>query len=172
MQDSRAFYEALVRDHAADLYRMAYRLTGRPEAAEDLTQETFVEAWRSIGSLREPDKARAWLFQILRHRYAHGARDASRRPRAGVSLDQVDSSMASAPDTAEEEASKRDELQLALNGLDGTFKEPFLMVFLEGLTCREAAEHLGVPLGTVLSRIHRARMALREALRRQDSRAG
>ena len=57
-----------------------------------------------------------------------------------------------------------DSIQKALDRLDGRFKEPFLMVFVEGLTCAEAAEQLGVPLGTVLSRIHRARATMKEFL--------
>jgi RNA polymerase sigma-70 factor (ECF subfamily) len=62
----------------------------------------------------------------------------------------------------------RDRLQKALDKLDDRFKEPFLMVFLEGLSCAEAAEVLGVPLGTVLSRLHRARNQLRRCLDSQE----
>ncbi len=61
----RARYEGWVRDFAADLYRCAVRLTGQHDAAEELVQETFYEAWRSIHSLRDPEKARAWFFKIL-----------------------------------------------------------------------------------------------------------
>src|SRR5579884_205408 len=68
-------YEQWVRAFSAELYRFAYRLTGKRETAEDLVQETFVEAWRSLENLKKPDYPRAWFFQILRYRYAHLIRD-------------------------------------------------------------------------------------------------
>src|SRR5438874_1463106 len=77
--DPRQLYEQWVRAYATQLYRFAYRLMGNHQVAEDLVQETFVEAWRSIENQREPEKARAWLFQILRFRYAHHLRDAKAR---------------------------------------------------------------------------------------------
>jgi RNA polymerase sigma-70 factor, ECF subfamily len=149
-------YEALVRAHAPDLFRFAYRLTGTRAAAEDLLQETFSEAWRCLAQLRKPAAARAWLLQILRHRHAHSQRGAARRPTLGGDIDRLES--------GEQDGSMRDALQRALDELDDRFKVPFLLVFLEGLTCQETADELGVPLGTVLSRIHRARIALRASL--------
>src|SRR5688500_8764066 len=70
----RTMYESWVRGYAAGLYRFALRLCGREDVAEELVQETFYEAWRSIGSLREPTSARRWLLKILRHRWAHWVR--------------------------------------------------------------------------------------------------
>lgn len=147
-------YEALVRTHAADLYRCAYRLTGARAPAEDLVQETFSEAWRALPTLRCAEAARAWLFAILRHRHAHLVRGASRRPTVASGVDELATTM-------REDSGG---LQHALDGLDERFKVPLLMVFLEGLTCQETADALGLPLGTVLSRIHRGRAALRDAL--------
>jgi RNA polymerase sigma-70 factor, ECF subfamily len=149
-------YETLVRAHAADLFRFAYRLSGTHAAAEDLLQETFSEAWRCIEQLRTPSAGRAWLLQILRHRHAHQQRGAARRPTLGGDVDVLES--------REQDCSMRDDLQGALDELDDRFKVPFLLVFLEGLTCQETADALGLPLGTVLSRIHRARVALRASL--------
>jgi len=168
LRSYRAFYESLVRSLAPGLYRFAFRMTGRVEVAEDLLQETFCEAWRSLASLRDPARARAWFFRVLRHRHAHWARAHGRRMRAlppahahGVAVEHL-------PDPAQERGRRRAEdremLQNALDGLEDRFKIPFLMVFLEGLTCREAAGQLDLPLGTVLSRIHRARGFLRRRL--------
>jgi RNA polymerase sigma-70 factor (ECF subfamily) len=160
---SRLHYERLVHAHAAELYRFAYRLSGRTERAQDLVQETFLEAWRSISQQKNPETARAWLFSILRHRWAHLCRDAARRIQALPSSDTfadhpaADAGVADA--LAEEEA-----LRNALDTLDPRFKEALLMVFMQGLSCKQAASTLGVPLGTVLSRISRAREALRAAL--------
>lgn len=160
--DPRLLYEQWVRAYATQLYRFAYRLTGNHQVAEDLVQETFVEAWRSIANQREPDKARAWLFQILRFRYAHQIRDA----KARIQTSPLDSQMAAAQRArpAMEILAERESLQDALNLLAPEVRETFLMVFLQGYKCREAAADLHVPLGTILSRLSRARAALREAL--------
>ena len=153
-------YEAWVRDHAGDLYRFASRLCRDAATAEELVQETFYHAWKDIRKLRRADKARPWLFRILRHRYAHLARDTQRRPG---STDTIDTSAADEPGPAHQ-AAERDALQSALDSLEDRFKWPLLLVFLAGMTCQQAAEHLDLPLGTVLSRIHRGRTHLREAL--------
>ena len=156
-------YERWVRDHAAELYRFAYRFCGDRDVAEDLVQETFYEAWKSLGSLRHEDRARAWLYQILRHRYARLRRTESRTP-LHVPLDSVEPAPSHAPSVTDSSI-KHDALQTALNGLSDRVKVPLLMVFMEGQTCQEAADLLDLPLGTVLSRIHRAKRRLRELLR-------
>ncbi|MDA0836271.1 MAG: RNA polymerase sigma factor [Planctomycetota bacterium] len=167
--ERRSLYSELVSKHATDLYRFAYRLCGRNDAAEDLVQEAFTEAWRSFDSLREISKARAWLFQILRHRYSHWMRDNSRRLQlesGGIEEVEYDSSVSS-PDHSEQ-LSRQETLNRALGALEDRYKEPFLMVFLEGLSCKEAAASLDIPLGTVLSRIHRARHFLRKFLKKSE----
>lgn len=164
----RQFYAELVGRHSAELYRCAYRLAGGPQAAEDLLQETFCEAWRSIDSLKSRDNARAWLFQILRYRYAHSVRDGKRRASAETGGDLNHTDAAARPDNVAETLAQREMLQQALDALDERYKTPFVMVFLEGLTCAEAAAELDLPLGTVLSRIHRARQTLRRHLSRLD----
>lgn len=162
--EQRRVYEAWVADYADDLYRLAYRLTGRRSVAEELVQETFYHAWRSMHTLRETSKARAWLFQIVRHRYSHWVRDQSRRLSPGT-LHDAHEDLAAAVDyrplevMADEEA-----IRLALETLDDRFKLPLLMVYVEGLTCQQAAEQLELPLGTVLSRLHRARRMMRQQL--------
>lgn len=164
----RRLYETFVRSHARDLYRFAFRLCGRAELAEDLLQETFCEAWRSMGSLRDVHRSRAWLFQILRHRFAHSMRDGRRHPRTVMNIEDLESAASRPePDLLSRMASQ-ELLQMALDALDDRFKEPLLMVFMQGFTCREAAELLDVPLGTVLSRIHRARKFLRRFLIEHD----
>jgi len=158
--DPRVLYEQWVRAYAAQLYRFAYRLLGNHQVAEDLVQETFVEAWKSIANQRQPEKARAWLFQILRFRYAHHVRDAKARIQPGP----LDAQQAQPTRSPLEVLAERETLQAALNQLAPEVRETFLMVFLQGYKCREAAADLHVPLGTVLSRLSRARAALREAL--------
>jgi len=161
-------YEELVRSHSRAVYRFAYRLCGNPDIADDLVQETFCEAWRSIRSLREPDRAKSWLFQILRYRNAHAIRDRGRRVQTRNDVEQLNqASDETGPDVLTK-LSDRELLERALEALDNRYKEPFLLVFQEDFTCREAAELLNIPLGTVLSRIHRARQFMRRFLRQLD----
>ena len=157
-------YEQWVRQFAPELYRFAYRLTGRKEAAEDLVQETFTEAWHSIASQRHPERARAWLFQIMRYRYSHLVRDAQRRIHTGSSSELLEDYPAAATLPPIDVLANEETLQAALGTLDNKLKETFLTVFMEGHTCRETAEILHIPIGTVLSRLDRARKALRAAI--------
>ena len=87
--EPRLQFEQWVQAHGAELYRFAYRLSGSHQITEDLVQETYVEAWKSVNNLHGPAKARAWLFQILRFRYAHFIRDGKRRMQASA-LEGVD----------------------------------------------------------------------------------
>ncbi|MBI4864872.1 MAG: RNA polymerase sigma factor [Candidatus Riflebacteria bacterium] len=159
---ARALYDELVGNCAADLFAMAYRLSGQREVAEDLVQEAFTEAWKSLPALRDRTRARAWLMQILRFRWLHWLRARSTRPVEKAGLDLVEDRAAPRADPAAPPMS--DAVQEALDSLDERFRSPFLMVFLQGMSCQEVARELDIPLGTVLSRLHRARAALRRLL--------
>lgn len=168
INDSRRTYQRWVEDHAQELYRFAYRTCGRADLAEDLVQETFYHAWRGQSTLKDQAKARAWLFQILRYRYAHWARTTARRPRTGP----IDERLTETPEDQTrsplDRLAESEALQRALDELDERFRTVFLLVFSQGLSCQEAADELGIPLGTVLSRIHRARKILRGTLAEYD----
>ena len=167
--DARQTYEQWVADWSTDLYRLAYRLCGQAEVAEDLLQETFYHAWRSMHTLKEPERARAWLFQILRYRWSHYVRSEVRRPNGGPTLEAVAEPSDANVEGPLEKMARQDSLQQALDALEERYRVPLLMVFIEGLTCREAAAELEIPLGTVLSRIHRARKFLRTQLGDDES---
>jgi len=161
---NRRRYEQWVRSFARPLYVYAYRLTGRSQIAEDLVQETFVEAWRSIANQNDEARARGWLFQILRYRYAHFVRDSC---RGGEPMRLTESLNQDLPDVLRpplDILAERDALQAALNELSPAIRETFLMVFAEECTCRETAQNMQIPLGTVLSRLDSARRTLRKAL--------
>lgn len=166
-----ALFDGWVDEHAPGLYRFAYRLCGDAAAAEDLIQETFYEAWNHRGPLRSIREPRAWLFLILRRRYAKMRRFEQRRPCI-VSVEATRTKAAD-PERATDRIETADALQSALDGMSDLFKIPLLMVFVHGMTCSQAAELLDLPLGTVLSRIHRAKRQLRDAIQRQEAgRAG
>jgi RNA polymerase sigma-70 factor (ECF subfamily) len=174
----KAIYEGWVRDHARELYSCALRLAGNAALAEDLTQETFYEAWRSMSQLQEPHRARAWLFQILRHRYLHHVRDSGRRPQFSDTYTGEGSPVPSLDDhpdrvpAADAQVAEAEDLQAALNQLAPDCRVVLVMVLLEGRTCQETADDLKIPLGTVLSRLHRARSRLKAWFEREARRAG
>lgn len=161
----KALFESWVDAHGTRLFALAYRLCGERELAEELVQETFFQAWKSMDRLREPERAPAWLTTILRHCYSRAMRQRAQQRAARASLNVGDQGTGPppAPDPATRLA-ERDALQQALDRLDDRYKAVFLLVHVGGLTCEAAATELDLPLGTVLSRMHRARRQLREAL--------
>jgi len=164
-EQQRELYKQLVQEHATALYRFCVRRCGDVQTSEDLVQETFVEAWRGIDSLREPGKAKAWLFQILRHRYARWCARQQREPAARAMPEASHANPSNVIPLMSYDPrggfEQRELLQKGLDALDERYKEPFLLVCLVGCTCSEVAALLDIPLGTVLSRLHRARRALR-----------
>lgn len=157
----RDLYQELVEKHSDTLYRFAFRMCGSSQGAEDILQDTFYEAWCSIHSLKDVTKAKAWLFQILRYRYAHWVRDKIRRSKVNLSLDKIESSLIFPDPDILNSIAEKEIIEKSLEALSVRYKEPFLLVFLHGFSCKEVAEQLNIPLGTVLSRIHRARLFLR-----------
>src|SRR3954447_3337571 len=152
---------ALIDAHYEALYRYAYRLTGSSADAEDLTQETFEKAFARLAQLREPDRAKAWLFRILRNLYLHKVRD-EKRHRV-VPLDAVGDLVGrdGAPEMPEIDPAK---LQQALNELDESFRTPIILFYFEEFSYRDIAEQMELPIGTVMSRLARAKAYLRNRL--------
>ncbi len=164
----RTFYERAVEQHAQELFHYAVRLCGRDGGAEDLVQETFLHAWRSIHTLRDENALRGWLFQILRRRHFRTLN--KRRMVRTVPLEEA-AELADKMYTSSDIA-KREVLQVGLDRLDIRFKQPFLMVYSEGLSCEAAARELNVPLGTLLSRLFRAKQSLRASIAADHLHAG
>lgn len=162
--DRRACYAWQVLPEIDVLLRVALSMTAQPGDAEDLVQDTLLRAWRSIGSFdgRYP---RAWLLTIMRN--AEINRHRRRRPRL---LDDPDTELeryardrpagASAEDTVVNRVFD-DAVESALADLPDGFREVVVLVDVDGLTYAEAAHILGLPQGTVMSRLHRARTRIR-----------
>lgn len=147
----------VVAEHHASVYRYAYRLTGSEADAEDLTQQVFLTVHQKLSQLREAGSTRRWLFAILRNRFFKSCR--KRRPIPVGDLDvQVESPAAEIPEDA---TVSSDQLQAALNQLPEKFRVVLTMFYYEELSYREIAEQLQVPIGTVMSRLARAKRYLR-----------
>src|SRR4051812_37630647 len=150
---SRRGITALVEQHYESLYRYGYRLSGSAADAEDLTQEAFCKAQAQLGTLRDPDRAKPWLFSILRNAYLHRAR--SDRAHRQVSLDAVGDLPGELPPDVPEVDPER--LQRALNELPEVFRTPVILFYFEDMIYRDIAEQMDLPIGTVMSRLARAR---------------
>ena len=158
--------------HINALNTFAYHLSYNEEDARDLVQETYLKAYKAIDSYDEGTNAKAWLFKILKNNYINQYRRKSKRPRnvdfeAFVGLhDSEDSPLKSKVDLREEiyEELMGDEVTIAINGLPLDFRTVILLCDIEGFTYEEIAKILDVPIGTVRSRLHRARNLLKEKL--------
>ena len=145
-------FEDLVRRHAADLYRYAFWLARDRQQAEDVVQEALLRAWGSFARLREPAAAKSWMFSIVRNEYF---RMRGRTPPLAevVSLDEL-----AAPEDARMTAL---EMRDALMSLPAAYAEPLALQVLGGFSCAEIAAMLGTTEGATMTRLTRARQALR-----------
>jgi RNA polymerase sigma-70 factor (ECF subfamily) len=163
-------FAALTVVHAAALYRTAYHLTGSVVEAEDLTQETYLRAYRGFTGFRGGD-VRAWLFTILRHAFLDECRRRRRMPVTESADDDAFTFSSSDPGgwtpSAESEALRclpSEALDRAFAALPPDWRLVVLLADVEDLSYREIADVMGIPLGTVMSRLHRARKRLQEQL--------
>jgi len=169
-------FEELTLPHLSALFRFAVRLTADATHAEDLVQETYLKALQSFSSLRDPERTKAWLFQILSRVAIDRHRSEAREVQA-ESAEDLD--RFSLYDLIWEEdplpysdrlhddflAQFRDEdVRTALLKLPEAFRMPLVLVYSEGMTYKEIAEVLQCPVGTVMSRLHRARKTLEREL--------
>jgi RNA polymerase sigma-70 factor, ECF subfamily len=153
-------FDALYSEYGDRIYRFCYRLCGHIADAEDLTQEVFLAAYQGLSRFAGRSSVATWLYRIALYRWGriHGAR----RPET-VPLDEETVGAATAPDPASAEL-ERLSLENALLTLPDGLRQAFLLVKAEGLKYREAAQVLGVPQGTVQSRVHEAVVRLRALL--------
>jgi RNA polymerase sigma-70 factor (ECF subfamily) len=150
----------LIDSHYQSLYRYAYRLAGSAADAEDLTQETFGKALTRLAQLRQSDRAKPWLFRILRNEYLHRVRDDKRHKQVPLdALGELPEPTADGPPEVDPAT-----VQAALNELDETFRTPLILFYFEDFSYRDIAEQMELPIGTVMSRLARAKGYLRAKL--------
>ena len=157
-------WDAIVRDHGDRVYRLAYRLSGNQHDAEDITQETFIRVFRSLDSF-QPGSFEGWLHRITTNVFLDLARR-RQRIRMEALPEETDriAGREPSPEAAFDAANLDPDLQAALDDLLPEFRAALVLCDVEGLSYEEIGQTLGVKLGTVRSRIHRARQALRNGL--------
>jgi RNA polymerase sigma-70 factor (ECF subfamily) len=167
----RAQFEEEALAHADQLYRIALRLSGSQQAAEELVQETYLRAFRSWRSYRPGSNLAAWLATILRNVFLDEARRQQRRPTQESFEDTTEyylynqlAGTGSEPQEAVLNRLAGGAIVDALADVPPAFREVVVLVDVGDFSYQEAADILGVPIGTVMSRLHRGRRALKQAL--------
>ncbi len=172
----QADFENLAMEHLPSLYSGAFRMTHNKSDAEDLVQEAMLKAYRGFGNFEAGTNLKAWLFRILTNTYINMYRAKQRRPDQETlgegeelflyrKLGGLEAATLgrSAEDFALDQLTDG-EVKAAVDALPETFRLPVLLADVEGFHYKEIAEILDVPIGTVMSRLHRGRKALQKAL--------
>jgi RNA polymerase sigma-70 factor (ECF subfamily) len=158
----------------SSLYPAALRMTRNPADAEDLVQETFLRAYRGFAGFQEGTNLKAWLYRILTNSFINTYRKKQREPVTVEGPDDLDEwylfdrlGARHAEPSAETEVLDTipdEDVQRALESLPEGFRLAVLLADVEGFSYKEIAEMMGIPIGTVMSRLHRGRKALEKAL--------
>jgi len=172
----RAQFTELAMEHMPSLYGAALRMTRKPADAEDLVQETYLKAYRAFESFQEGTNLKAWLYKILTNTFINRYRAEKRRPEL-TEVDDIEDlylfrrlgglEAAGAGRSAEDQVMDLftdTEVKEALEALPESFRMAVLLADVEGFSYKEIADIMDVPIGTVMSRLHRGRKALQRAL--------
>jgi RNA polymerase sigma-70 factor (ECF subfamily) len=161
---------------APQLFSTAMRMTRNKSDAEDLVQETFIKAWRSFHTFQSGTNLRAWLYRIMTNTFINKYNSKQRKPTE-TELDEVEelylykrlgsidqSKLSSSAEDQMLELFTDEEIKSALEELPEAFRLPVLLSDVDGFSYKEIAEMLDIPLGTVMSRLHRGRKAMQKML--------
>ena len=172
----QAKFSDLAMEYMPSLYTAALRMTRNPADAEDLVQETYLKAYRAFNSFTEGTNLKAWLYRILTNTYIYTSRAKKRRPEES-DIDDLENFYlyrrlgglegAAAGRSAEDEVLDHfteSEVKEAIEALPEQFRMAVLLGDVEGFSYKEIAQILDVPIGTVMSRLHRGRRALQKRL--------
>lgn len=156
-----------------NLYSAALRMTRNPSDAEDLVQETYLRAFRGFKGFEEGTNLKAWVYRILTNTFINVYRKKQREP-VTVSGDDIEdwylydklgeAAVSPSAEASIIEALPEEEVKVALESLPEGFRLAVWLVDVEGFSYKETAEMLGIPIGTVMSRLHRGRKSLEKAL--------
>ena len=158
-QQRQARTNQLLACHHELVFRYAYRLSGCRSAAEDICQEVFLRAFKSIEQLRDPLAERGWLLTITRNEFARWCRLAAAHRASSTEEDVADNATGS-----DQDLERRDWVQAGLDQLDPEFRAVVLMYYFEQLSYADIAASLEIPVGTVMSRLSRAKSHLKRCL--------
>jgi RNA polymerase sigma-70 factor (ECF subfamily) len=175
MADQATFADDVM-PYAKQLYAHALRMTRNPSDAEDVLQEAYLKAFRAYDTFTAGTNLRAWLYRIVTNTYINRYRSVQRRPDEIGSEDLEDfylykrigdadtPSSARSAEQAVLDSFVHDDVIAAIEGLDERFCQPVLLADVEGFAYKEIAEIMDVPIGTVMSRLHRGRKQLQQRL--------
>jgi RNA polymerase sigma-70 factor (ECF subfamily) len=172
-QEKNRIFDGEFMPHIDSMYNFGYRLTFDEDDAKDLVQDTYLKAYRFINSFEQGTNAKAWLFRILKNSFINDYRKKSKQPakvdyqevETYYNSDDVDYGITSDLRVDSVKDMLGDEISNALNSLAVDFRTVIILCDLEGFTYEEMAKILDIPIGTVRSRLHRARNLLKDKLR-------
>ncbi len=172
-EEKNTIFDGEFMPHIDSMYNFAYRLTFDEDDAKDLVQDTYLKAYRFINSFEQGTNAKAWLFRILKNSFINEYRKKSKQPikvdyqevETYYNSDDVDYQSTSDLRAESVKDMLGDEISNALNSLAVDFRTVIILCDLEGFTYEEMAKILDIPIGTVRSRLHRARNLLKDKLR-------
>lgn len=172
-----AAFETLVKERSGEIYGLLYRLTENAEEARDLTQETFLRAFQSIGQFRGESDLRTWIYRIAinqarnrwrwwrrRHRDSTVSIDANDSPGNAAVIARLSSDRSNDPEHGAIAHERERALRKALSGLKRVYREAVVLRDIEGFAYEEIATALDISVGTVKSRLARGRQELRRKL--------
>lgn len=174
--EKNAIFTTELMPHIDSMYNFAFKLTLSEHDAKDLVQDTYLKAYRFIASFERGTNAKAWLFKIMKNSFINDFRKKTKQP-AKIDYQEVENTYNA--EAAEDNANNAsfdlradslpdmigDEVTTAINSLDTDFRMVIILCDLEGFTYEEMAKILDIPVGTVRSRLHRARYILKQKLR-------
>lgn len=172
-KEKNAIFDQEFMPHIDSMYNFGYRLTFDEDDAKDLVQDTYLKAYRFINSFEQGTNAKAWLFRILKNSFINDYRKKSKQPakidyqevETYYNSEDVDFGITTDLRVDAVKDMLGDEISNALNSLAVDFRTVIILCDLEGFTYEEMAKILDIPIGTVRSRLHRARNLLKEKLR-------
>jgi RNA polymerase sigma-70 factor (ECF subfamily) len=171
VRDDELFEREMI-PHLKSLYHFALRLSGNEDDANDLVQDTYLKAYRFLGSYERGSNAKAWLFRILKNSFINNYRKVSKEP-SKIDYEEAENFLNTGKASYSDSIDLRekmfrgligDEVSTALNALPVDFRAVIILCDVEEFTYEEIAQIIDIPIGTVRSRLHRARKMLREML--------